>query len=266
MAAPNCTTSALFSTAAIPPASIRSTGTTSPTTRNPATSRLMETCRSIWKPIPTGGTGPDQGTPRELKNPIHLETRDLVFNQESGDATTNARVDFRTPQASGWAWVCSIPGKTNTLTLVSQIHVTMGGQKADKPFRHSWQNHSRSSSKWCSSIPTCSVKRGTVEADQATFFLGPENEVQRVLATGNVNAESSGEDADPMRARADRSRDVAYRQTKPAAHGYADRQCPRRAHRLATHAGRCRTRDPGLPGPERTQESARDRWSPADAA
>ncbi|MFZ0999223.1 MAG: hypothetical protein WAO17_13550, partial [Candidatus Sulfotelmatobacter sp.] len=33
---------------------------------------------------PTGGTGPDQGTPRELKNPIHLETRDLVFNQDSG--------------------------------------------------------------------------------------------------------------------------------------------------------------------------------------
>ena len=35
---------------------------------------------------PTGGTGPDQGTPRELKNPIHLETTDLVFNQNSGDA------------------------------------------------------------------------------------------------------------------------------------------------------------------------------------
>src|SRR5882672_11104095 len=45
---------------------------------------------------PTGSTGPDQSTPKELKNPIHLKTRDLVFNQNSGDAFTNARVDFRT--------------------------------------------------------------------------------------------------------------------------------------------------------------------------
>src|SRR5580698_591821 len=52
---------------------------------------------------PTGQTGPDQGTPKELKNPIHLKTKDLVFNQDSGDASTDARVDFRTPQATGWA-------------------------------------------------------------------------------------------------------------------------------------------------------------------
>src|ERR1700680_2431837 len=43
---------------------------------------------------PAGLTGPDQGTPKELKNPIHLKTRDLVFNQASGDASTDARVDF----------------------------------------------------------------------------------------------------------------------------------------------------------------------------
>src|SRR5271170_7665049 len=80
---------------------------------------------------PTGVTGPDQGTPRELKNPIHLETKDLVFNQESGNATTDARVDFRTPQARGWAVGVQYSGKTNTLTLVSQIHMTMGGPTAE---------------------------------------------------------------------------------------------------------------------------------------
>src|SRR5580700_7167102 len=83
---------------------------------------------------PTGGTGPDQSTPRELKNPIHLETRDLVFNQESGDATTDARVDFRTPQATGWAVGVLYSGKTNTLTLNSQIHVRMVGQRAARLF------------------------------------------------------------------------------------------------------------------------------------
>jgi lipopolysaccharide export system protein LptA len=152
---------------------------------------------------PTGVTGPDQGTPRELKNPIHLETRDLVFNQDSGDATTSARVDFRTPQASGWAVGVQYSGKTNTLTLVSQIHMTMGGgPKAESLFA----THGRITHEPHEVVlehPRLRSESGTVEAEQATLFLGSDNEVQRVLATGNVNAESAGEDAEPMRARAD---------------------------------------------------------------
>ena len=151
---------------------------------------------------PTGGTGPDQSTPRELKNPIHLETRDLVFNQETGDATTNARVDFRTPQATGWAVGVQYSGKTNTLTLVSQIHVTMGGQKVESLFAaHASITHDPRQA--VLDHPRLQNETGTLEAEQATLLLGPDNEVRRVLATGNVNAETKGQDADPMRARAD---------------------------------------------------------------
>ncbi|MGB8469757.1 MAG: LptA/OstA family protein [Candidatus Sulfotelmatobacter sp.] len=151
---------------------------------------------------PTGGTGPDQGTPRELKNPIHLETRDLVFNQDSGDASTTARVDFRTPQASGWAMGVQYSGKTNTLTLVSQIHVTLGGPEAGTLLAtHGTIVHDPH--EVVLENPHLQRARGTMQADEATFFLGPENEVQRVLATGNVNAESSGEEADQLHARAD---------------------------------------------------------------
>ena len=35
---------------------------------------------------PAGLASPDQSTPKELKNPIHLKTRDLVFNRETGNA------------------------------------------------------------------------------------------------------------------------------------------------------------------------------------
>ena len=42
-----------------------------------------------------------------------------------------------------------------------------------------------------------------MQAEQATFFLGPDNQVQRLLATGNVNAESTGQEADQVRAGAD---------------------------------------------------------------
>ena len=44
---------------------------------------------------------------------------------------------------------------------------------------------------------------GTLQSDQATFFLGPENEVERIVATGNVNAESTLQEDNQMRARAD---------------------------------------------------------------
>jgi lipopolysaccharide export system protein LptA len=35
---------------------------------------------------PAGLESPDQAAPRELKSPIHLKTRDLVFNKDSGNA------------------------------------------------------------------------------------------------------------------------------------------------------------------------------------
>src|SRR5712671_8104399 len=79
---------------------------------------------------PTGLTGPDQGTPKELKNPIHLKTRDLIFNRETGNAWTNARVEFHTPQASGSAVGVQYAGKAHMLTLASQIHVQVAGPDA----------------------------------------------------------------------------------------------------------------------------------------
>jgi lipopolysaccharide export system protein LptA len=156
---------------------------------------------------PGGLIGPDQGLPKELKNPIHLKTRDLVFNQGSGDASTSERVDFRTPQARGWAVGVEYAAKTNTLTLHSQIHVTLTGQDAASIFA----THGRiARDPRVILLDHARLQResGTVEAEQATFFLGPDNNVERVLAMGNVTAQSrgqnsKGEDADQMRARAD---------------------------------------------------------------
>src|SRR6266404_5265197 len=153
---------------------------------------------------PTGLTGPDQSTPRELKNPIHLKTRDLVFNQNSGDASTHERVDFHTPQASGWAVGVQYSGKSNTLTFVSQIHVTVDGQDAASLFA----THgiiTRDPRLIVLDHPRLQRAGGTLQAEQATFFLGPDNDVERVLATGNVNVEGEGQNADQLRARADQA-------------------------------------------------------------
>jgi lipopolysaccharide export system protein LptA len=157
---------------------------------------------------PTGGDAPDQATPRELKNPIHLKTRDMIFNRDSGDASTDARVDFRTPQATGWAVGVHYSAKMGALTLATQVHVTLSGPDAAMLYA----NHglfTRDPHEIVLDNPRMERQAKTLQSDQATFFLGPENEVQRVLAIGNVNAETKTKptepDADQMHARADQA-------------------------------------------------------------
>src|SRR5580704_5445313 len=134
---------------------------------------------------PAGLESPDQSAPKDLKNPIHLKTRDLVFNKDSGNAWTDARVEFRTPQASGWAVGVKYAGKSNTLTLASQIHIEVSGPKATIiDAKHGViTNDPR---QIVLEDPQLSRRSGTVRANEARFYLGRENHVDRVLATGDV--------------------------------------------------------------------------------
>ncbi len=138
---------------------------------------------------PTGLASPDQATPKELKNPIHLKTRDLVFNRESGNASTDAMVEFRTPQATGSAVGVKYAGKSNTLTLSSQIHVVLSAPHAavieaqhgvitNEP-REITLDH-----------PHLVREGGTLQADQAVFHLDSDNHVESAVATGNVTTET----------------------------------------------------------------------------
>ncbi len=138
---------------------------------------------------PTGQTSPDQSTPKELKNPIHLKTRDLVFNKETGNASTDARVELRTPQASGWAVGVQYAGKTNVLTLSSQVHVELSGPDASvlEAEHGIVTNDPRTI---VLDHPRLKRESGTMHADQATIYLDSQNEVERVMASGNVTSET----------------------------------------------------------------------------
>ena len=141
---------------------------------------------------PKGILRPDQAFPKELKNPIHLKTSGLVFNQKTGNAYTKERVEFRLPQASGSAVGVNYSGSANVLTLESQVNIATGENGG----------------------PVITANRGTIskvprqvvldhaqmetpvrhcEADRATLFLRPDNTLARVLATGNVLIQSRGE-------------------------------------------------------------------------
>jgi lipopolysaccharide export system protein LptA len=140
---------------------------------------------------PAGIVSPDQATPKELKNPIHLKTRDLVFNKNSGNASTDARVEFSTPQAKGWAVGVHYAGKTNVLTLVSQIHLELTGEHA-AVIDAEHGTISNEPREIVLDHPHLEQQTGTVKADRATFYLSQQNHVDRVLAEGNISTVARG--------------------------------------------------------------------------
>ena len=157
---------------------------------------------------PAGLASPDQTTPRELKNPIHLKTHDLVFNKDSGNAMAAARVEFQTLQATGWAVGVKYEGKSNTLTLSSQIHVVLNGPNAAviEAEHGTITNDPR---EIILDHPCLSRVTGTVQSDRAVFYLGRDNQVERILATGNVTSESRTQDAKRLSVPANKNSAVA---------------------------------------------------------
>ena len=140
---------------------------------------------------PAGLASPDQSSPEEFKNPIHLKTRDLIFNKDSGNAWTDARVELNTAQANGWAVGVKYAGKSNMLTLASQIHIELPGPEAAViEARHG--TVSNDPRRIVLEDPQLTRTQGSFRADQATFFLGADNHVEQVLAAGNVKTETRG--------------------------------------------------------------------------
>ena len=138
-----------------------------------------------------GPSKPDQAPPDELKNPIHITTKSLTFNQKTGKAHTEDEVEFRTLQASGTARGADYDSNTNQLQLISAVHiVTTGDNAADIA----------GSSGTIQKDPRQAVLLGaaiyqpnrTLTADKLTMLFEPDNSIQHALAEGNVNIEVRG--------------------------------------------------------------------------
>lgn len=151
---------------------------------------------------PEGPRAADQAAPREMKNPIHIEASGLVFNRNTGNASVNGRVIFQTPQSSGSAVGIWYVAKTGTLSLLSDIsldvaspqqaHITAAHAEITKQPRQVVLSH-----------PRMLREQQQLWSDTATFFLRPDNTVDRVLAEGDVETELHG--ASDARTRADRA-------------------------------------------------------------
>jgi lipopolysaccharide export system protein LptA len=134
---------------------------------------------------PAGIKGSDQSPPAEMRKPIHLETDDLVFNKNSGDATASGKVVFETSEATGSAVGVQYASSAGNLTLRSQVVV-----RIRQPHEYYLTADRGVIDKRPHTIVLSQVqmrrKQQDLRADEATFFLRNDNTVERILADGNV--------------------------------------------------------------------------------
>jgi len=148
---------------------------------------------------PEGLLKPDQSVPTALKNPIHLVTRDLMFNQKTGNAFTEAKVELRMPQTSGSAMGVRYTAGDNVLTLESQVDLALAG---------SGQTRLTAARGVISKTPrqvvleSARISHGPqqIQAQRATLYLRDDNTVDHVLASDGVEADLPGDS--PLHARA----------------------------------------------------------------
>ncbi|MGC2247290.1 MAG: LPS export ABC transporter periplasmic protein LptC, partial [Terriglobales bacterium] len=140
---------------------------------------------------PEGIKGSDQSPPAEMRKPIHLETDDLVFNKNSGDATASGKVVFETPDATGSAIGVQYESNAGNLILRSQVDVRI---------RRPHEYHLTADRGVINKVPHTIVlsqvqmrrEQQDLRADEATFFLRNDDTVERILADGNVEGTFRG--------------------------------------------------------------------------
>ena len=141
---------------------------------------------------PHGILDPDQAPPKELKDPIHLKTAGLVFNQKTGNASTPEEVDFSVPQASGSAVGAEYLAEAGTLTLKSQVKIVVNGPTPSTVFAQQ-AILEKGPRQILLQHPRMENPQRQAQSDDLTLFLRPDNTLDHAIATGDVVMHSSGD-------------------------------------------------------------------------
>jgi lipopolysaccharide export system protein LptA len=140
---------------------------------------------------PEGMQHSDQTPPEQMREPLHLETNGLIFNKNTGNASSAGKVVFRTPQASGSAVGVQYVAKTGTMNLLSAVVVTVN---RPQPVRLNADHGLISKQPRQVFLTGVHVTREQqqMESGQATFFLREDNTLDHILAEGDVRSELHG--------------------------------------------------------------------------
>ena len=140
---------------------------------------------------PPSGSGPPAAMPdTDQKKTIHVKTSGLVFNQQSGVATTTNRVDFSSLQGSGSSIGATYDSQKGYLVLDHSVEMTThtsddGGPGADPVEIHAAHAEFDRVTQACRLNTVAAKTRGEqANAAAATILFRDDGSVQRLDASG----------------------------------------------------------------------------------
>ena len=140
---------------------------------------------------PKGLLHPDQAPPEDLKEPLHIRTTGLVFNQKTGNGFTHDRVDFSMATAAGWADGASYDSQSGELTLERAVRITTSAPNAADLTAVRGLITKSPPQVFLDGVHLTHGSQ-EVQAERATIFLTPENTIERILGQGAVEVQASG--------------------------------------------------------------------------
>ena len=138
---------------------------------------------------PQGILNPDQAPPKELKNPLHLKTTGLVFNQKTGNGWTPNEIEFSIPQATGSAVGAEYIANQGELTLKSQVKIAVNGPSPSTILAKQAVVEKKERTILLRS-PSAENLQQQAQADEVTLFLREDNTLDHAIATGDVRMKS----------------------------------------------------------------------------
>ena len=120
-----------------------------------------------------------------------MKTSALTFNENTGIAQTKAAIEFRVPEGNGSAVGATYDSHGGVLTLKSAVKITSTGQR-----KATITGQSAIITKNPSKIVLQSAKveepQRIISADKVTVFMSDDNNIERIVGSGNLHASSTG--------------------------------------------------------------------------
>jgi lipopolysaccharide export system protein LptA len=135
-------------------------------------------------PGPQGGQTPeDEG---EDKNTVHVKTSGLVFNKQTGLASTTEKIEFRLPEAAGSAMGASFDSQTGIMVLTADVafNSSLGGNPLAVRAHHAQFDRTNRMLYLLQDVTDYADNHSS--SDQATVYFRVDGSAYQVLAQGNV--------------------------------------------------------------------------------
>jgi lipopolysaccharide export system protein LptA len=127
----------------------------------------------------------------ETKNLIHVKTSALTFNENTGIAQTKAAIEFRVPEGNGSAVGATYDSHGGVLLLKSAVRLTSTGQRKATITGQS-ATITKNPSKVMMQSARVEEPQRVISADKVTVFMSDNNDIERIVGSGNLHAESTG--------------------------------------------------------------------------